>query len=77
MSHQVQGMGILREEEFGGVRRVNWVNMTGRLKTLSFVIEVGLESHSGFRMSLSDGVLVEGVVSNSDQSLDCEQNTHI
>jgi hypothetical protein len=77
MSHQVRGTGILREEEFGGVRRVNWINMTGGLKTLSFVVGCGPENHSGFRMSFSDGVLVEGVVSYSDQSLDCEQNTHV
>lgn len=76
MSHQVRGTGILREEEFGGVRRVNWINTTGRLETLSFVVEFGPESYCRFRMSLSDGVLVEGVVSYNDQSLDCEQNTH-
>jgi hypothetical protein len=70
-------MDILREEEFGGVRRVNWINMTGTLETLSFVVECEPEKDSGFRMSPSDGVPVEGVVSYSDQSLDCEQNTHV
>jgi hypothetical protein len=76
MSHQVRGTGILREEEFGGVRRVNWINTTGRLETLSFVVEFGPESYCRFRMSLSDGVLVEGVVSYNDQSLDCEHEPH-
>ncbi len=56
---------------------VNWINITGILETLSLLVGCGAENHSGFRMSLSDGVLVEGVVSYSDQSLDCEQNTHV
>lgn len=64
MSHQVRGMGILREE-FGGVSRVSYVLDCSRKKILGdFVCRLAMEFP------------VEGVVS-SYQSLDGETDTRV
>lgn len=75
MSHQVLGMGILREE-FGGVSRAEGENLF-RVPAVFRMLWMSTQKKSrGFRMSISDGVSVEGVVS-SYQSLDGETDTRV
>jgi hypothetical protein len=74
MSHQVRDMGILREE-FGGASKASGINLMVPWKCFACLGLVQQKSFE-FRMSISAGVSVEGVVSRY-KSLDGEQNTRV
>lgn len=74
-SHQVLGMGILREE-FGGVSRPEGEILFRAPEIFRMFWMSAPKKSRVFRMSISDGVSVEGVVS-SYQSLDGETYTRV